>query len=281
MPAAQCTTDFVPGSPRIAYDHAGRGPGVLFLHGIGGNRSNWRDQLPALGARYHAVAWDARGYGLSDDVAGDWQFPEFSRDLLRVLDHLQWESAHLVGLSMGGRIAQDFYERHPQRVQSLVLCDTLPAAESPPRELDREEFLRLRRQPLLDGKQPRDIAPAVARTLIGRGASPEHWDRLIESLSSLRKESYLKILEVVTRYEPAQPPRRIAVPTLLVFGEDDRLTPPEIGRRMHAQIPGSRLELIADAGHLVNIERPQEFNRIVSDFLGEVCAGGVQGKRRA
>ena len=117
---------FVPGAPRIAYEAAGAGPTVVFMHGIGGNRSNWREQLAALAPEFRAVAWDARGYGDSDDYAGPLAFPDFAADLLRLLDHLDVERAHLVGLSMGGRIAMDFYEAHTSRVASLVLCDTFP-----------------------------------------------------------------------------------------------------------------------------------------------------------
>src|SRR5690606_35205534 len=123
-------TAFVPGSPRLAYDAAGRGECVVFLHGIGGNRSNWTGQLAALAPRYRAVAWDARGYGASDDYEGALDFADFSTDLGRLLDHLAAPAAHLVGLSMGGRIALDFYERAPARVKSLVLCDTFPGYDA-------------------------------------------------------------------------------------------------------------------------------------------------------
>ena len=99
------------------------------MHGIGGNRTNWHDQLPAFGARYRAVAWDARGYGLSDDYDGPLSYDDFCGDILRVLDHFGARKAHLVGLSMGGFIAQDFYAHHPERVASLVLADTRPGYE--------------------------------------------------------------------------------------------------------------------------------------------------------
>ena len=100
MPA--WTTDIIPGSPRIAVDHEGTGPLSIFLHGIGGNRTNWHDQLAVVGAHFHAVAWDARGYGASDDYDGALDFGDFAVDLARVIDHFGVARAHLVGLSMGG-----------------------------------------------------------------------------------------------------------------------------------------------------------------------------------
>ena len=260
-------TDYLPGAPRLAYDHMGSGPVVLFLHGIGGNRTNWHDQLPAFAADFHAVAWDARGYGGSDDYDGPLDFGDFSADLLRLIDHLGCASAALVGLSMGGRIAQDFYPRHPERVNALVLCDTMPGYTAAFGPAEREEFLRLRREPLLAGKTPADIAPAVADSLLGAGASAAQRERLVASIGALHKDSYIKTLEATTRYDRVSDLPNIAVPTLLVYGGGDRLTPPEIGRTMAEQIPGARLEVIAEAGHLVNIEAPERFNAIVLEFL--------------
>jgi 3-oxoadipate enol-lactonase len=267
LTSSSWATDYLPGTPKIAFDHAGSGDLVLFLHGIGGNRTNWHDQLPHFSPFCHAVAWDARGYGLSDDYQGALDFSNFSADLLRLIDFLEADKAHIVGLSMGGRIAQDFYPRHPGRVKSLVLCDTFPGFTEEFGPQQREEFIRIRKQPLVEGKEPSDIAPVVAQTLIGEDASPAHFQRLVESIGALHKHSYIKTLEATTRYDRVANLPDIAVPTLLVYGGDDRLTPPAIGERMAAQIPDARLEVIDGAGHLVNIEAPERFNRIVLDFL--------------
>ena len=260
------TTVTIPGSPRIAVDRAGAGPLVVFLHGIGGNRSNWRDQLPAFAGSYQAVAWDARGYGDSDDYEGPLAFGDFAADLLRVLDHLRSERAHLVGLSMGGVIALDFQARHPARVASLTLCDSMPGFGHFS-EAERAEFVRLRQQPLLDGKEPRDIAPAVARTLVSARPRPGVFERLVESLCALRKESYLKTLAGSVGYERAFALEAIDVPVHLVVGDEDALTPPAVSRRMAERIPGAQLTIVEGAGHLSNIERPEAFNRAVLEFL--------------
>jgi 3-oxoadipate enol-lactonase len=265
-------TDFVPGPPRLAYDHAGEGALVVFLHGIGGNRTNWHDQLPHVARHFHAVAWDARGYGLSDDYEGPLEFDDFVADLVRLIDHFGAARAHLVGLSMGGRIAQAFYPHHAERVASMVLCDTFPGFTAEFGPADREEFIRLRKQPLIEGKEPRDIAPTVARSLLGAAASEAHYQKLVDSISSLHKDSYIKTIEATTRYDHVADLPNIQVPTLLVYGSDDRLTPPDIGRRMAAEILGARLEIIEGAGHLTNIEAPDAFNDIVLRFLREHAA---------
>jgi len=261
-------TEFAPGSPHIAYDSAGSGPAVVMLHGIGGNRSNWHDQLPAFAAAgYRAVAWDARGYGLSDDYDGPLNFEDFSQDLARLLDHLAVEKAHLVGLSMGGRILQDFYPRYPERVASLVLCATVPGFDKTLTPERRAEFVRLRKEPLLAGKTPREMAPAVAQTLIGPKAPPSAYERLVESMAALHVESYIKTIEATVMYDQQVDLPAIAVPACLVFGGADKLTTAEVGKRMHRQIRDSEYHLLPNAGHLVNIEEPEAFNQIVLTFL--------------
>ena len=263
-------TDFVPGEPRIAYDHMGEGAVVLFLHGIGGNRTNWRAQLPVFAAEYHAVAWDARGYGQSADYDGPLDFGAFASDVLRLLNHLGAETAHIVGLSMGGRIALDLVSRFPARVRTLTLSGARASfAQRTPAE--RDEFVRLRKVPLVEeGKEPADIAPTVARTLMGRGSTEAHFQQLVESISVLHKESYIKTIEASTYYDRSAALEAIAVPTLLLYGGDDRLNGPTLGREMAAQIADAVFVEIPDAGHLCNIEAPDAFNEAILTFLAGV-----------
>ncbi len=261
-------TDHVPDAPKIAIDHCGSGPLVLFMHGIGGNRTNWHDQLPVFGERFHAAAWDARGYGASDDYEGPLAFADFSGDVLRVLDHLKVARVHLVGLSMGGLIAFDFHASHPDRVATLTICDSMPGMTGLTDE-GRREFIRIRQEPLLNGKEPRDIAPAVAKTLVGKSAKPGSFERLVASMSALHKESYLKAIEATTNYARKLELEDIRVPTHVVVGDEDTLTPPALSRAMAARIPGARLTIIKGAGHLSNIEQPEAFNAAARAFLLE------------
>lgn len=255
------------GSPAIAYDHAGSGELLVMMHGIGGNRSNWTEQVEAFSAKYHAVAWDARGYGASDDYEGPLDFHAFAEDLLRLLDHFGVEKAHICGLSMGGRIAQDFYLHFPERVKSLILVATFSGFKKL-NEADRKRFVELRLKPLVeDGKEPKDIAPVVAKTLIGPEASETHYDRLVASMEALHKQSYIKTIEATTVYERALELETVDVPTLLIFGENDSLTPPRTGRGMAKRIRDNVYVEVPRSGHLINIEEPEIFNQAVLDFL--------------
>lgn len=261
-------TEFIQGPPRIAVDHAGTGPLVMLMHGIGGNRTNWHDQLPSFAAHFHAVSWDARGYGESDDYEGVLDFGDFARDLARVLDYFRASRAHLVGLSMGGMIAMDFYGRYPERVATLTICDSLPGFNQLSAD-QRSEFVRLRQEPLMAGKEPKDIAAAVAATLISKSARAGSFDRLVASMSALHKQSYLKTIAGTANYQRPVELEKIDVPTHVVVGDEDRLTPPEMSRQIAARIPAARLTVIEGAGHLSNIEQPDKFNRAVLEFLIE------------
>lgn len=263
----QTTTIRIGPPPHIAVEFKGQGPLLLFLHGIGGNRSNWHDQLAFFATHgFGVAAWDARGYGDSDDYDGPLDFADFSADLLRVLDHLQVERAHLCGLSMGGRILLDFAGRHPERIATLTLCDTQPGLAHMSEE-KRREFIRLRQEPLRAGQRPADMAPAVARTLIGPAASEAVFQRLVDSMAALHTESYLKTIEASFLYDRVPDLASIHMPTHVVVGAQDRLTPPETARDMAARIPGARLTIIPEAGHLSNLEQPRLFNEAVLQFL--------------
>jgi 3-oxoadipate enol-lactonase len=261
-------TDYVPGAPKIAIDHLGSGALVLCMHGIGGNRTNWHDQLPAFAKNFHAASWDARGYGASDDYDGPLDFGDFGRDLLRILDHFEVAHAHLVGLSMGGLIAFDFHASHPERVATLTICDSMPGMTGLTDEA-RREFIRIRQEPLLSGEEPRDIAPRVAKTLVGKSAKPGSFERLVASMSALHKDSYLKTIVATTNYARKLELENIGVPTHIVVGAEDTLTPPALSRSMAARIPGARLTVIKGAGHLSNIEQPEAFNEATLAFLLE------------
>ena len=139
---------------------------LILMYGIGGNKLNWITNIEVFGQYFKTVAWDARGYGESDDYSGELKFSDFADDLSRVMDYYNVEKAHLLGLSMGGRIAFSFCEKYSHRIASLILCDTHKGFQHFSKE-QQEDFIRLRKEPLLSGKEPKDIAPVVAKTLIG------------------------------------------------------------------------------------------------------------------
>ncbi len=260
-------TLLVAGKPAIAIDHAGSGETLLFIHGIGGNRTNWHEQIEYFAPRYSAVAIDVRGWGLSEDYDGELNFDDVTNDIARVLAYLGAGACHLVGLSMGGLIAQHVLWRRPDLVRSAVFADT---SAGPGEEHDAqwiEEFLRLRKAPLLAGKTPADIAPSVARSLMAPNAPESSTRRLEESIAALHKESYLKALDYVSNYKRKLDHASVRIPVHVMVGEFDNLTPLERAQSLAARFASCRVSVVPGAGHLSNMDNAQAFNQQLDAFL--------------
>jgi 3-oxoadipate enol-lactonase len=254
-------TVFVEPAPRLAVSVAGSGELVLFLHGIRGNRRNWAGQVEFFSQRFKAAAWDARGYGDSDDYDGSLQFEYFTGDVLRVAEHFKVEKLHLVGLSMGGRIARNVALRAPERVRSLVLISTNPGFDAmSPESVKR--FITERRS----------RTPQTLRRLLGSKPNHAAYQELLDSVSRIHEVSYQKTLEASVAQDRAAPIEQIRVPTLVLAGEEDTVYPPELAREMAQRIPGAVLLMFERTGHLANLEQPERFNKAVLDFLSRHSA---------
>lgn len=265
-------TSRINGTPSIAYEIAGEGPPVVFLHGIGGNRTMWRPQTEAAPVDFTVISWDARGYGDSDDYDGPLRFEDFSEDLVRLLDGVGAENAHLVGLSMGARILMDFHPKFKERVATLTLCDCFPSFDKSLTPEKRAEFVNLRKAPLIDGKTLEELAPALIDSLASPNCSENARQLLWDNLMAIHVPSYLKTLEATFQYDRSAALGEMTVPVCLIFGEMDRLTPPSIGEDMLRQLPDASLNIIPGAGHLSNIEAPEVFNEILFAFLRQHAA---------
>jgi pimeloyl-ACP methyl ester carboxylesterase len=250
----------------IWVEMAGKGPTLLFLHGIGGNARNWDAQLAHFSRAYRAAAWDARGYGNSRGAVA--RFEQFADDAAEVIGALG-SPAHVVGLSMGGRIALDLVKRHRQCVLSLTLADTSAGSRETAAPEKVAAFLALRLKPLLEeGRTPADLAEAIVAELAGPEIDRRARDALIDSHRRLRTEGYVAALRAVTGFADFPPFEDIAVPTLVLTGSADRVAPPGHARAMAERIPGARFVEIEGAGHISNIEAPDAFNAALDAFLG-------------
>ena len=250
-------TAMVGPAPRLAVSVAGQGPLVLFLHGIRGNRRNWQPQIDAFAKTgFTAAAWDARGYGESDDYEGALQFDHFAGDVMRVVEHFGVQKLHLVGLSMGGRIARNVALRFPERLLSVTLVSTAPGFDA----LSPDQVRRF-------VTEQRNRTPETVQRLLGSRARKEAFDELSDSLARVREESYRKTLIASVAQDRDAPVENIRVPTLIIAGDEDKVYPIRIARELAQRIPGARLVIMRGAGHLPNLERPGRFNEILLDFL--------------
>ncbi len=267
----------IAGPPDLAVTHMaalrdGGAPAVL-LHGIGGNRANWADDLPALAAGREVLAVDLRGYGDSDSHpagAPPLTFDDLVSDAVRAVQAIG-RPAHLLGLSMGGLVAQAVAARWPERVRSLVLVACRPG-DAPLLPGERgEAFLRDRLGPIERGGTAA-LADSLAAALAGPAASPGALAALRASLLRLRVPDYVAVLRARSRMGPVADPASLRQPVLVLGGEVDRLAPPEQMRALAAAIPGVMLHLFPEVGHLVNLEAPDAFRATVTAFWSRVEA---------
>jgi 3-oxoadipate enol-lactonase len=250
----------------IAYEDIGSGTPVLLVHGFPHNGSLWAPQLGALVGRGRCLAPDLRGFGRSS-VRPPWSMDRFADDLAALLDVARVDRAVVVGLSMGGYITMAFWRRHRERVRALVLAGTRAGADSAEAVEKRRELARVART-----RGPGAVADAMLPGMVGkttREKHPEVAESVHAMLASAPVEGIVGALEAMIGRPDSTPTlATIDVPTLVVVGEEDALTPVKEAEFLRDRIRGARLEVIPSAGHVCNLERPASFNHVLSEFLG-------------
>lgn len=264
-------------APRLALTVTPRkqGPLCLFLHGIGGGRSNWQPQLRAAGNLMSAAALDLRGYGDSTLGPKRSTVDDYCADILRVREALGADRLVLVGLSYGSWIATSFAMRHPDLLAGLVLSGGCTGMSEAGVE-EREAFRVSRLVPIDAGQAPADFAPSVVKVLAGPSAPDATKAQLLQSMAAIAAATYRDALLCFTNPQERFDFARLNMPVLMMTGEHDRLASPTeihaIARRILAQasMPDVRYETIMNAGHVCNVEQPQVYNRILMEFLGKL-----------
>jgi pimeloyl-ACP methyl ester carboxylesterase len=251
---------------KLAYRENGAGPALVFLHGIGSSSESWEPQLAHFGRAHRAIAWDAPGYGGSGDlepaapIAAD-----YAAALAGLLDALAIGRATLVGNSLGALMAAALFRRAPERVAALVLSD-VAVGHARLGEDERNDKL-VRRLDDVAALGPAGLAEKRAGNLLGPDAGPGVRSAVVRVMSQIRPKGYGQAARMLSTGDAFAELADCRVPTLVVCGGEDRVTPPEINRKVAAAVPGARFALIAGAGHLPNLEAPEKFNALVGDFL--------------
>lgn len=249
----------------IGYSDSGTGPPVVFIHGFPHNRSLWTPQLTAFFPFARCIAPDLRGFGESPPRP-PYSMDRYADDVASLLDVLGVEGAVIVGVSMGGYVAFAFWRRHRARVRGLLFSDTRSGPDDEAGKGRRRELITAARK-----GGSRAVADRMIEGMLGRRTRtrlPGLVGAVHSMLAAAPVEGAVGALEaMIARSDSTPDLATIDVPTLVVVGEDDVLTPVAESRAMHRAIPGSRLEVIAGAGHLPNVERPAAFNQVTGEFL--------------
>lgn len=262
------------GDVDIAYTVEGQGPEtVLLVMGLGGRALDWGIDFPAaLAADYRVVRVDNRGVGASPKAAGGYELNDLARDAVAVLDAVGAQKAHVVGISMGGMIAQLMALNHASRVDRLVLLSTNfggPTVEPPHPEamalFDPTTFLQR-------GKDPVEMFRHTVSVISAPGfadGNPAAVASLLESarLQPTHPGAFMAQLQAVLMSDRSELVRQIRHTTLVIHGDEDRLIPPSNGRALAERIPGARFALLEGCGHMPMWEKPRELSALVKDFF--------------
>ena len=255
----------LPGGLELAYDEAGSGLPLLLVHGWPHDRTMWAGQLGGLATYARVIALDLRGAGGST-VRGPYTIDQYADDLVAFLDSLGIARAVMCGLSMGGYIAFSMLRRHRDRIRGLSLADTRATADSDETRANRERSITVIEQEGMTALASRQLQTSVGRSTLERQAPLAETVRRM--MASVPPEGAIGALRAMAARPDSTPLlRTIDLPTLVVGGAEDGITPPDVLREMAAAIPKSRIEILEQGGHLSPLERPAAFNHVVTEFL--------------
>jgi 3-oxoadipate enol-lactonase len=252
---------------RVYFDLAGPqgAPTVCFTHSLNADGGMWVEQMvPLLAAGYRVLRLDMRGHGGSAPVDGDYTMDALAADVKGALDVLDIKKVHYIGLSIGGMIGQGFALANPNHLLSLTLCDTQPS--TPPGSAgtweERKATVRTKGlAALADGTMERWFTDEFKKV------NPVRWREIRDTISGTTPQGSAGCMSAIQNFNYEDRLPTIKTPTLVICGDEDQGTPPDRNQLIASKVPGGRYEGIAAARHLPNVERPDQFNRIMLSWL--------------
>jgi len=253
---------------QVAYTDTGTGRPVVLIHGYPFNRSLWNEQVAALSANHRVIAPDLRGFGESEASDGTATMNRMAQDVALLLDHLEIARATIAGLSMGGYVALAFYKQFASRVRALILADTRAQADTDEAKQTRaqqaEKALAEGMAGIADAMLPKLLTPETV------SKRPEIVKRVRDMMLKTKPQGAAAALRgMAERDDQTSLLAKITVPALILVGAEDAITPVGDSEQMAQAIAGSRLVVFENAGHVSNLERTDEFNQALLEFLQE------------
>jgi 3-oxoadipate enol-lactonase len=251
---------------QLAYDDVGSGPELLLVHGYPFNCSLWSEQVDALSKTFRVITPDLRGFGDSDISDGTSTMNRMAQDVAGLLDALEISKAIIGGLSMGGYVVFAFYKQFASRVRGLVLADTRAQADTEEakqvRAQQAEQILASGMAGVTDAMLPKLLTPETV------SKRPEVVKRIREMMMRTKPAGAAAALRgMAAREDHTALLPQISVPTLIMVGREDPITPLQDSEKMHESIAGSRLVVIENASHVSNLEQSAVFNAELASFL--------------
>ena len=263
MPRVRCN------GLELHYADVGRGEPVVFLNGLAGDHLYWNGQLRAFAGRFRCLALDNRDAGQSDYATAAYAITDLADDVAGLLTALELPPAYVVGLSLGGMVAQELALRHPGRVRGLCLAGALARADDWFRAT-LATYGHIRRQVADTPAFFEALLPWLVSHRFFEAATKVEWLRALLRTGPYpqRIDGFFRQFAAMERYDALERLGQLRCPVLVVVGEDDLIVPPRYSREIAARLPQARLELLSGVGHAPPIEDPRTFNRLLADFLG-------------
>lgn len=256
------------GGHRVAYRERGAGPPLVLLHGWPLDSREWWRQLEGLSDEFRVVAWDAPGAGRSSDPPEGSVLADWADWLAEFIEALDLAPAHVAGLSFGGGLALELFRQHPEVVRSLILMSAYAGwGGSLPAEEAQHRLEVTRRNTELP---PDEWVPDLIDTLLPEGSSPALADELAAMIADLHPAATRTSLQAFFEADLRDTLTDVDVPTLLLYGEVDVRSPREVWEPIHRGIPHSRLVVIPDVGHMVDMQAAERCNAEIRTFVQQV-----------
>lgn len=250
----------------VNFELTGRKSGQMIIcsHCLAGNMNIWDPQMEALEKNYQILRYDLRGHGLTSAPEGDYTMEMLADDAAALLDALEIEKAHFMGISLGGMIGQTLALLHPEKLLSLVLCDTACSIPKDSAPLWEQRIAAARKngmEALADGTLERWLSPEFQKN------NPEVTAKIREIVTGTPVNGFAGCCRAISGFDVSGRLSRISLPTLVMVGENDPGTPVEASQEIKDKIRGSVLAVLAGAFHLSNTEAAGPFNSALADFL--------------
>jgi 3-oxoadipate enol-lactonase len=259
----------------LYYEVHGEGEPLLLVMGLAADTMAWALQVPAFSARYRTVSFDNRDVGQSSMAEGPYEITDMAQDTLALADALELESFHLVGVSMGGAIAQEVALAAPDRVRTLTLAMTWPKGGAWAAKLS--ELWSARVEHMSREQRVDELMLLTLSEDFFENAEGVAWlrDLMLQNPHPQSADAFARQLDASSRHDTRERLGSVAMPTHVIGAEHDILVPVWKSRELAELIPGARLSVVDAGPHGANLERAEEFNRLVLDFLDQSRASSA------
>lgn len=249
------------------YEFEGAGTPLIFVHAFPLNGKMWKEQWEYFKDKYQVISYDVRGLGESRSINNQFTMEKYVDDFLSIINLFEFDKVIACGLSMGGYILLRSYLKSPDKFKALILADTKAERDDDNSLINRSNVINN----ILDGKRNEFIKSFIQKLISKKSYENHQIKNFIESIVQENTDEGIcgAQLALGTRTNTIDHLKSFNVPSLIMVGEDDELTPLSSSEKMHKLIKGSELKIIKDSGHLSNIENPEVFNAYVDEFLNK------------